>query len=276
MIWLNGVLRAADNALSAQDRGVLLGESVFETLLVLSAVPQFWQAHLARLATACQAFDLDNPYDAAALQDAARVLLDAHEAAARLVLRLSLTGGGGDGRGGRGLVPQEKSRANVMMHISPAPPRMDTMRLADCSVQRFAGAASSAHKTGAYLDNIMARKQALAVGADEAVMANQHGRIACAAAGNIFIARGTHLLTPPVSEGALPGIIRNALLDMGAVAGWQIGEALLDANALQQADAIFVTNSLHGVSAAAYGDITPTQKKQGHALNEALPKFLDF
>ena len=38
MIWLNGVLRAADNALSAQDRGVLLGESVFETLLVLSAV----------------------------------------------------------------------------------------------------------------------------------------------------------------------------------------------------------------------------------------------
>ena len=46
MIWLTGQLRDADNALSTQDRGLLLGESVLETLLVSKGVPQFWQAHL--------------------------------------------------------------------------------------------------------------------------------------------------------------------------------------------------------------------------------------
>jgi branched-subunit amino acid aminotransferase/4-amino-4-deoxychorismate lyase len=173
-------------------------------------------------------------------------------------------------------VPYEKSQANVILQVSPAPPRPAALRLADCSVTRFASGASSVHKTGAYLDNIIARKQALAAGADEAVMMNQYGRIACAAAGNIFIARGNRLLTPPVSEGALPGIIRGALLALGVVAGIKIDEALLDETALQQAETIFVTNSINGVIAAAYGATTPAQKKQGLLLNEALPTFLDF
>ena len=120
------------------------------------------------------------------------------------------------------------------------------------------------------------RQQALGVGADEAVMANQHGRVACTAAGNIFVARGNRLLTPPVSEGALPGIIRGVLLNRGELLGMKIDEALLDESSLQQAEAIFVTNSLNGVVAAGYEGISATQKKQGHALNEALPKFLDF
>jgi branched-subunit amino acid aminotransferase/4-amino-4-deoxychorismate lyase len=276
MIWLNGQLRDADNALSTQDRGLLLGESVFETLLVSKGVPQFWQAHLARLAAACDAFDLDNPYREDALRAGVVALLAAHEATERAVLRLTITGGGGAGKGGRGLVPYEKSQANVILQVSPAPPRPAALRLADCAVTRFAGGASSAHKTGAYLDNIMARKQVLAAGADEAVMMNQYGRIACAAAGNIFIARGNRLLTPPVSEGALPGIIRGALLALGAVAGIKIDEALLDENALEQAEAIFVTNSVNGVIAAAYEATSPAQKKQGHVLNEALPKFVNF
>lgn len=276
MIWLNGELRDADNAFSAQDRGLLLGESVFETLLVINGIPQFWQAHMARLAAACHAFDLDNPYGDDALRAGAIAVLAEHVPTGRGVLRLSITGGGGAGKGGRGLVPQEKSRANVFMHAGPAPMRAETMRLAACDVKRFAGAASTAHKTGAYLDNIMARKQALGVGADEAVMANQHGRVACTAAGNIFVARGNRLLTPPVSEGALPGIIRGVLLNRGELLGMKIDEALLDEGSLQQAEAIFVTNSLNGVVAAGYEGISATQKKQGHALNEALPKFLDF
>ena len=78
MIWLNGELRDADNAFSAQDRGLLLGESVFETLLVINGIPQFWQAHMARLAAACHAFDLDNPYGDDALRAGAIAVLAEH------------------------------------------------------------------------------------------------------------------------------------------------------------------------------------------------------
>ena len=74
MIWLNGELHAAETAISAQDRGLLLGESLFETMLVTDNVPQFWSAHVARLQASCAAFGLVCPYDEAALRAGARAL----------------------------------------------------------------------------------------------------------------------------------------------------------------------------------------------------------
>ncbi len=280
MIWLNGKLCAPENAISAQDRGLLLGESVFETLLVINQIPQFWQSHMARLGRATKTFDLAHAYDEAALKQATIDLLAAHEPQTRQVLRLTVTGG----NGGRGLIAThntDKAAASVLIQLSDAPPVPDALKLADCSVIRLAANnantdAAHAHKTTAYMDNIMARKQALAAKADEAVMCNQYGRIACAAAGNVFAAFGNHLITPPVSEGALPGIIRGALLATKNLAGWQVTEGLIEAERLKQADAIFITNSVNQIVPAGYHQLAEGEKKQGHALNEALPNFLKF
>ena len=46
MIWLNGNIVAAEGAVSANDRGLLLGEAVFETILIKNGVAQFWPEHL--------------------------------------------------------------------------------------------------------------------------------------------------------------------------------------------------------------------------------------
>ena len=62
MIWLNGDMRPAENAVSANDRGLLLGEAVFETMLVENRHIAFWDAHLARLMAACAAFGFDCRY----------------------------------------------------------------------------------------------------------------------------------------------------------------------------------------------------------------------
>lgn len=274
MIWLNGDLRPAEAAISAQDRGLLLGESVFETMLVRDKVPQFWSAHLARLQASCTAFGLACPYDAAALRAGAMALLQASNSSydKRTVLRLTLTGG----MAGRGLVPLAEATPLVMMQLSDAPPRPEAVILHNSDILRFAGQFGAAHKTGQYVDNIMARRQALAAKADEAVMANQHGRLACAAAGNIFVRFDTRLITPPVSEGALPGIIRGALLDKANIDGLRIDEAPIEMARLAEADGLFVTNSVNGVVAAAYGTHAAAQKKQGLALHDALPEFVSF
>lgn len=282
MIWLNGTICPPERAISAQDRGLLLGESVFETLLVKRGIPQFWQAHIDRLLAAAAAFDLACPYDKPALKRAAQELLAQETSpSARQILRITLTGGDG----GRGLVPAAPTTPNLMMQLSPTGPAPEALYLADCSVLRLAGQASTAHKTGNYVDNILARREAMGQQADEAVMRNQYGRIAGAAAGNIFAAFGKHLITPPVSDGALPGTVRQALLAQSRVGPWQITEGLIEADRLRQADALFVTNSLNGVVAAFYGPEKDTtqneaQKKQGSdmafALAQALPESLEF
>ena len=102
------------------------------------------------------------------------------------------------------------------------------------------------------------------------------GQLACAAAGNIFVRFDNRLITPPVSEGALPGIIRGALLEMAMIDGLRISEAPIEMARLAAADGLFITNSVNGVVAAAYGSRETAQKKQGLALHDALPEFSSF
>ena len=271
MIWLNGTLQPAEAAFSADDRGLLLGEAVFETLLVSRGVPQFWEAHLARLDAACTAFGLAPLMPRDSLRDGVLALLAAHDAAPRQVLRLTVTGGAG----GRGLVPAAPIAANWLMQLSPAADPPQALRLHLSGIERPTGVTAQ-HKTSAYLDNILARREALAAGADEAVLVNRHGRVACAAAGNLFVQSGPRLITPPLSEGALPGIIRGALLQAGSAAGLDVVEGLVDSALLQTAEAHYVSNSLNGVVAAGFGAVGDAQKKQGRALSAALPQFTIF
>lgn len=277
MIWLDGEIRAAQGAISADDRGFLLGEAVFETLLVKNGVPQFWDAHMARLHAACAAFSFHTPYDDASLRDGVKALLGAHaqnaQQAARKILRLTVTGGAG----GRGLVPPSPSAGTWLMQLSDAAPQPVYLRLYESDITVLAGGVSSGHKTNAYLDNILARRAALENNADEAVMFNQYGRLAGAAAGNLFVQIGKQLITPPVSEGALAGIIRAALLQAGELAGLRVKEGLIGRDLLAKADALFISNSVQGVVAAGFeAEASAAQKKQGHALCEALPQFDDF
>ena len=142
MIWLNGEIREAEGAISANDRGLLLGEAVFETLLVHKGVPQFWDAHMARLATACAAFSFPMPYNDAKLRDGVKALLALHEKNARQVLRLTVTGGAA----GRGLVPAHAEDGTWLMQISDAAPPPAYLHLHESAVPVLARGASSGIK----------------------------------------------------------------------------------------------------------------------------------
>ncbi len=78
-------------------------------------------------------------------------------------------------------------------------------------------------------------------GAYEVLFMNEHGRIAEAARHNVFIRKDGCLLTPPVSEGALPGILRHSLQD-------ELIEQVLTLADLQNADAIYVGNAVRGLT----------------------------
>lgn len=94
-----------------------------------------------------------------------------------------------------------------------------------------------------YLNQIMARREATAAGADEAILLNQWGRVAEGSADNVFIVKQNVLKTPPLSEGALDGITRRVVLELAARLGVAAIECPLTTLDLVSADECFLTGT---------------------------------
>ena len=230
-------------AIDPTDRGLLLGDGLFETLLALDGKVQRPLVHLARMGLGCAALGLPAPDQDEALTVMADALARSGLTHGRAAVRLNWTAGSG-GRGlNRPLTLEPRLWATAAVSLKPDHPA----RLMLASVRRNATSVTAHHKTLAYLDNVMARREALAVGADEAVMLNQDGDLACAAASNLFWIEGTQLLTPDLSCGVLAGTERARVLAAAAEAGIEARPVQASAEALQRADGIFLTNSLNGL-----------------------------
>lgn len=240
-VWIDGALRAPqDAAVSVADRGLTLGEGLFETMRWEHGAIRRFPAHWARLSAAAAALDL--PLDLApdAIHAAAQALVADH-GLERAALRLTLTGG----EGPRGLAPPAQRRAHIILSAAPLAPQ-GPARLITVAIRRNPGAPTSLFKTLSYLDQVAALAQARAGGGDEAVMLNPAGRAASAAAANLIVITATgEALTPSVAEGALPGVTRGALLAAGLVR-----EGLITHELLAASDAIGLSNALTGVRPA--------------------------
>jgi len=246
--WLNGEYRNDRGAINIADRGFLLGDGVFETLLVRNGVGAFLDAHLARLTKGLQALQIDAllPTDAG---DILPTLIAKNNIQGDASARITIS----RGPAGRGLVFPDASeaRATVLITVQAAPDskpeKQSSLRLKVSSLTRAENSVSARLKTLNYLDNILARNEALAAGADDAVMLNNHGRVACASSANVFIIdQSGAVVTPPVNEGALPGIVRSLLLTASAETGIDIREGSIRGTALQEGQ-VFLTNSLIGL-----------------------------
>jgi branched-subunit amino acid aminotransferase/4-amino-4-deoxychorismate lyase len=240
----------------ADDRGFALGDGLFETLLAQDGAPLRAAAHLERMATGCLILGLPAPDPAAAVQRMRAALADAGLAKGLAAVRLTLTAGSG----GRGLDRPEPAAPRLVATAAPAPPPMGPARLATASVRRNDGSPTARLKTLAYLDNVLARREAREAGADEALMLNTRGQVACAAAANLFWIEGETLVTPALACGVLAGTTRARVLAAAAALGVRVREATAGLAALRGAESLFLTNALVGVRAVAVldgGDLAP-------------------
>src|SRR5690606_32907443 len=109
----------------------------------------------------------------------------------------------------RGLQAQDDNIPNIIMQIFPPPEKTPPMNVIIAqSARRNEGSQLSRIKSLNYGDNIMAMREAQAAKANDAIMLNNAGNIACFTTGNIFILKEGILSTPPLSDGAIDGIIR--------------------------------------------------------------------
>jgi branched-chain amino acid aminotransferase/4-amino-4-deoxychorismate lyase len=232
-------------AIPPDDRGFLLGDGLFETVLAIAGRPLFLDEHLARLARGCAVLGLPAPNQAVVHRAVDQALAGAGLIDARAAVRLTWTAGSG----GRGLDRPTSVQPRLVATAAPAPAPVGPASLAIVSVRRNQASPASRLKTLAYLDNVLARREALAAGADEAVMLNTTGQVACAAAANLFWLSEGRLYTPALDCGVLDGIARAQVLALAAAMGAEVSEVRAGAEAMAAAETIFLTNSLIGVRA---------------------------
>lgn len=236
VIWMNGEFLAADKpALLAHDRGLTLGDGLFETIAVKAGVPLRLDAHLHRLRDGATFLGLPLPHGDMVLHDAITGLLGAN-GLTEAAVRLTLTAGPGP----RGLPRPDPTMPTLLLTAGPMPAEAPPARLViartTCRNER---SPLSRLKTLNYLDSIIARREAAARGADDAILLNTQGRVAEATAANLFLSLDGHWVTPPVAEGALPGTMRAAL-----IRNWHVQERPLTVADLQRADDRVLTTAL--------------------------------
>lgn len=220
------------DAVPLNDRGMLLGDGLFETMLARNGVIAQLPAHLDRMAAGCAVLGL--PFDRDAAQ---RAVVGAAPGEGRFAVRLTLTAGSG----GRGLDRPDAPVVRLFATAAPSSPVTAPAALIVANTRRNEGSPASRLKTLSYLDNVLARAEARSAGADEAVMLNNRGEIACAAAANLVWLADGRLFTPRLDCGVLAGITRARLL-----AAEPVEEVAVGIEALDRAEAVVLTNSLIG------------------------------
>jgi branched-chain amino acid aminotransferase len=263
-VWQNGRIFMPEEAhVSIADRGLLLGDGLFETMAVYNAKVLDLDAHLERLASGLGVLGFVEAIDLPELR-AGITRYIAVEEAASAVLRVTVTRGAGP----RGLAPPEAPRPTIFMTLSPMPAARKTppsLHVATAT-RRNEHSALSRIKALPYLDNVLALSEARAHGADEALMLNTRGTIACATAANVFVVREGRMETPPVSDGALPGTMRALVLCLAKEAGLAPVENSLHVKDLVEADAVLLTNSISRVTEASSCDGAPLARLAGAAV----------
>ena len=235
-VSLNGVLVDAEDArIDPRDRGFTLGDGVFETIAVRRGKAPKLAAHLARLRNGLATIGLALPADDMTLGGwMADLLMDAGMADA--ALRLTVT----RGIGARGIVPPASGHPTVLISISPlSAPASPARVIVATGTRRNEHSPTSRIKSLGYLDNIIARQEASARAADDALMLNTAGNLACATVGNVFLLIDGGLLTPPVSDGALPGIARADVITLT-----KAEERTITPEMLGRSAEAFITNAL--------------------------------
>jgi branched-subunit amino acid aminotransferase/4-amino-4-deoxychorismate lyase len=216
--------------LPLSDRGLLLGDGIFETVLVRSGRPWLLAEHLSRWRAGADLLGMDPP------PPEARVGPLVEEAVGRSgitsgALRLNWSRGAPATPGARGIATPGGCRHRFWLQLSAASPHFTPLRVIISPTEtRSATSLLSRCKTFAYGSAIQARRQAAAAGAGDALLRSTAGGLCCGTAANLLVRKAAGWRTPPLSSGCLPGVMRARALALGLAREAPITEADLAAS----------------------------------------------
>jgi branched-chain amino acid aminotransferase len=243
LVYLNGRLLPRGQAgISPFDHGFLYGFGLFETMRSYSGHIFRLGRHLDRLARSAELLGL--PLTSLDFESACYDTLKAN-GLSNARIRLAVSMGEGEGTPEAPAEPKPTVFVAAAAYTPPSPGRYrDGFKALISSVRQNSQSPLSRLKSANYLTSLLARREARAAGMDEALLLNERGFLCEASTGNLFLAKGDCLVTPGVDSGCLPGVTRQAVLELATAVGIRSEERGTAPEELQGADEAFFTNSL--------------------------------
>lgn len=265
-IYLDGQLVDKEQAtVSVFDHGLLYGDGVFEGIRAYDGRVFKLKEHLERLYNSARAILLDIPISPKDMEEAVLQTLRANKLKDAYI-RLVVTRGVGD----LGLDPRKCHKPTIFIiadKIALYPQEFydKGLSLITAATRRnIPDALNPSIKSLNYLNNILAKVEAVRQNAPEAIMLNTQGYVAECTGDNIFIIKKGVLITPPIWVGALEGITRNAVMDLAKnKLKLPVREEVFTTYHVYVADEVFLTGTA--------AEVVPVREVDGRIIGHGKP-----
>ncbi len=278
-IWINdGLVDESEAKISVFDHGLLYGDGVFEGIRVYDGKIFELQAHIDRLYRSANAIRLLIAQNPQTLMKNVQTTVAANDIDDGYI-RLVVTRGIGT-LGLNPLICKQSMIIIIAATIQLYPPELYETGLKVISANTIRNhplSISPQIKSLNYLNNILAKLEALDRDMLEAIMYNHQGYVAEATGDNVFIVRKSKVITPPISAGSLEGITRSVVIKLARESSYEVIEQNLTRYDLYAADEIFLT----GTAAEVIGVVEIDGRKigagqPGPITGELLKKFKQY
>ncbi|HMH88029.1 MAG TPA: aminodeoxychorismate lyase [Steroidobacteraceae bacterium] len=240
-VWINGRRRST---LSYRDRGLQYGDGVFETMKVRRHGIRLLDFHLDRLYRSCRRLKIQAPTALLLRRELERIAAGRKQG----VLKLMVT----RGRGPRGYRPTGRERATRIVALEALPRAISAdaakaVRLRVCATRLSTTPSLAGLKTLNRLDSVLARSEWTDARIWEGLMRDVDGNWVCGTMSNLFLRRGTVLMTPLLDRCGVAGVMRRWVLESAANLGLRAVERRIRWEDLQSAEEVFMSNAVVGI-----------------------------
>lgn len=254
-VWINGqFFDKLDAKVSVYDHGLLYGDGVFEGIRIYSGKVFKHREHIDRLYDSAKAIALTIPLSPEQMMKAVEDTVAANKKVDGYI-RLIVTRGAGN----LGLDPRKCEPVVIVIvddiSLYPAELYENGLEVITSSyIRNHPNATNPRVKSLNYLNNILAKIEAIRAGCLEAIMLNHKGEVAECTGDNLFVIKHGVLKTPPPDAGILEGVTRNLVIDLAKKAGVPFQEATMTRHDVYVADEMFLTGTAAEVIAVTKVD----------------------
>ena len=269
-VYLNGsIVSEADAKISVLDHGFLYGDGVFEGIRAYNGRIFCIDEHIDRLYESAESIMIKIPLNRKEMKNAIIETVrrnDLKDAYIRPIVSR--------GKGALGLDPRGCAEPTIVIIVDAEIRHPEDMRAKPLSQQGIKVITTAWRRNGPdilsprikstnYLNNILAKLQANAVGAQDAIFLNEQGYVCELTGDNLFIIKNARLITPPLWLGVLDGITRREVLRVAADQGFETAEEPLTQHDLYTSDECFCT--------ATRIEVLPIVWIDGRQIGEGMP-----